>query len=476
MNRLKNKQNLLRNSERGSILIYTIVIIFIFSMVMLGLLGYATMQLRVTRSAVYSQQAFQIAEAGANYYQWHLNRYPADFWDGNASTTPGPYVHSYIDTDTGQTIGQFSLKITPPPVGSTLVTIESTGNAAGNLKEKRTITVRYGIASLARYAFLTNSDIWIGDTENVSGSFLSNGGIRFDGKGNAPIMSAKATYTCPYWSGSPCPHTENGIWGSAPGSTVSQWQFPVANFDFNTITPNLSALKSTAQTDGGAAYLSPSSKQGYSFVFNANGLVDIYLVKKVLNPPNQAWDVSGNAVNTSADYDQRQQIYSQIPIPPGGVFYVEDNVWVEGVVKGRVMLVAAKLPYNASTAPKIFIANNITYSAYDGSSVLGLLAQKDVVVSYNAPSDLHVDGALIAQNGSVQVYEYPNNTNVKNSITVFGSIVTYGQWTWSYISGNSIVSGFRNTNTGYDSNLLYHPPPSFPLTSSGYQMLGWTSN
>ena len=92
-------------SDDGSILIYTIVIIFIFSLVMLGVLAYATIQLRVTRSAVYDQQAFQIAEAGENYYQWHLAHFPNDFWDGNASSTPGPYVHNYVDTDTGQVIG-----------------------------------------------------------------------------------------------------------------------------------------------------------------------------------------------------------------------------------------------------------------------------------------------------------------------------------------------------------------------------------
>lgn len=463
-------------SIQGSILVYTIVIIFIFSLVMLGLLGYATMQLRLTRSAIYSQQAFQIAEAGINYYEWRLAKFPADFWDGNSSTTPGSYVHKYIDKTNGQAIGQFTLDITPPPVGSTIATIVSTGFTYANPNEKRKITARYGISSLAQYAFLTNSTVWVGSGETINGEMRANGGVRFDGSGNAPISSAKDSYTCPAAYGSPCPAVMPGIWGAASTSTVNHWQFPVPNFDFNTITPNLTGLKATAQTDGGAAYLSPSNKQGYSFVFTANGKVDIYLVKKVLDPPAQAWDVDGNAVNTSADYDQRQMLYSQIAFPPSGVFYVEDNVWVEGVVNGRVMLVAAKLQYNAATAPKLFIANNLTYSSYNGGSILGLLGQKDIIVSYNAPSDLRLDAALIAQNGSVQAYQYQNNTNIKNTITVFGSIISYGQWAWSYIVAGNVVSGFRNASTTYDTNLLYYPPPSFPITSFGYQQLSWVSN
>src|SRR3989344_7535066 len=141
-----------RLNEKGSMLIYSILVIFIFSTVMLAVLSYATTQLRVLRSTVNREQSFQIAEAGANYYQWRLAHYPADFWDGNASTTPGPYIHDYIDKDTNEKVGEFALTITPPLTGSTVVTITSKGYTMNNPAQKRTVTVRYGIPSLARYA------------------------------------------------------------------------------------------------------------------------------------------------------------------------------------------------------------------------------------------------------------------------------------------------------------------------------------
>lgn len=463
--------------ESGSILIFTIVIIFIFCLVMLGLLSYATMQIKVTRSAVLKQQAFQLAEAGVNYYEWHLAHFSNDYWDGNASTTPGPYVHNYVDTDTNQIAGQFSLSIIPPTVGSTIVTVTSTGIPAGNPKEKRTVTVRYGIASLAKYAFLTNGDAWIGDTESVSGQFFSNGGVRFDGTGNAPIMSAKNTYTCTYTFGCSPDQTKPGIWGAAPQSTKDFWQFPRPNVDFSGITADLATLKTSAQSGG--IYLAPSNKSGYLLVFKSDGTIDFSKVTSLYGDP-PGWGVEldqyGNNVkhNNSIDYNNISFLYNK-PIPANGVIYIEDQTWVEGVVKGRALVTAAVLPYNANTALSIHIQKSITYLAKDGTNSLGLIGQKDVLATYLSPTNLEINAAMIAQNGSVQRYYYQGQ--LLNSISIYGSTASNGTWTWSWVNGGgSCVSGYCTTFTAYDSNLLYSPPPSFPLSSSGYQQISWSSN
>ncbi len=464
-------------TENGSILIFTVVIIFIFSLVMLGLLSYATMQIKVTRSAVYDQQAFQLAEAGANYYEWHLAHFASDFWDGNASTTPGPYLHNYVDTDTGQLAGQFSLTITPPTVGSTIVTVSSTGIPAANPKEKRKVTVRYGIPSLAQYAFLTNSDAWIGDTENVSGQFFTNGGVRFDGTGNAPIMSAKTTYICKFSFGCSPDQTKPGIWGAAPQATQNFWQFPVPNVDFTSITADLATLKSSAQSGG--LYLAPSNASGYLLRFQPDGTINFYKVTSLYNDPSGTGvelDINGNNVvhNNSIDYQNISLLYNK-PIPANGVIYIEDQTWVEGVVKGRVMVAAAVLPYSAATAPSIHIQNNLTYLAKDGTNSVGIIGQKDVLVTYLSPNNLEIDAALIAQNGSAERYYYSGQ--LLNSITIYGATASSGTWTWSWVDGGgNCSSGYCTTNTTYDSNLLYSPPPSFPLSASGYQQISWSSN
>jgi hypothetical protein len=371
-----------QKKQKGALLLYLIIIIAVFIMVMFPVVVIFTGKIQLLRSSIEREEAIQIAEAGINYYQWHLAHFPNDYKDG--TNTPGPYVHDYIDFDTQKNIGKFSLIITPPLAGSTVTTIQSTGWTNDNPGITRTITAKFGIASLAKYAFLSNDIIWIGGSETVNGQLQSNNGVRFDGVGNAPIQSAKSTYTCPSNQGSPCPATKNGVWGSAPQYVKNFWQFPVPAVDFSSITSNLASMKSSAESAG--IYLPPSNAQGYSLVFNSNGTVSVYKVTGLLYNPT-GWDTSGKAHNEYIDYNKRTlQFTSAMPI--SGIIYIEDKTWVEGTINGRVTVVAAKLPYNSSTAPTIYIPNNIIYAAKDGSSVLGLIAQKDIVVTYHAPNNI----------------------------------------------------------------------------------------
>lgn len=472
---LKNK-----NLNSGSILIFNILGIFIFSLVMVSALSYASVQLRTVRSSVDRQQAFQIAEAGLNYYLWRLAHFPNDYTNGTGLA--GPYVKDFIDKDTNTKIGEYSLQITAPPTGSTIVTIRSTGYTVANPKVKRTITARYGIPSLAKYAFLSNSDAYIGSTESVSGEFKVNGGVRFDGVGNAPISSARSTYTCPNWSGSPCPTTKNGVWGSASAAVQSYWNFPVPNTDFSSMTSDLSTIKTNAQASG--VYLTASGAAGYSIVFKNTGKLDIYRVN-TLRSHTTGIDVNGVSHTEDLDYNSRTLLagYTNIDIPANGLIFIEDRVWVEGMVKGRAMVVAAKLGAAPSSYPSILIPNNICYTTCgagrDTTSTLGLLAQKDILITYFSPNNLEINAAMIAQTGSTQHYNFGSCGTpraVKNSITVFGTVASYGIWTWSFVCGNPTISGYTYTYSTYDTNLLYAPPPSFPLTTDGYQQISWTSD
>lgn len=456
--------------NRGDVLVVMLFVVFIFSVTMFPIINWAVIESKTIRSGVAREQALQIAEAGINYYQWHLAHFPSDYKDGTGAS--GPYVHDYADLDNQNIIGQYSLVITAPTNGSTIVTIQSTGWTTANPQVKRTITARYGIPSLAIYSFLSNDVIWIGSGETINGQMQSNNGIRFDGVGNAPISSAKSTYTCPSTQGSPCPTTKAGVWGSAAQAIKNFWQYPVPAVDFSALTSNLASMKTLALAGG--IYLPPSNTNGYSIVFNSAGTVSVYKVT-ALNTTPTGWDVYNVPHNEDIDYKTRALQYT-VAIPTNGTIYIEDNVWVEGTVNGRVMLAAAKLPYVASTAPTIYIPNNILYQAKDGTSVLGLLSQKDIIVTYSAPLNLEIDAALISQNGSAQFFYY-SPSKIKTSISIYGSIMSFGQWTWTYVNGSgNNVSGFTTTTDTYDNNLLYAPPPGFPLSSSGYKQLSWSSN
>ncbi|MFH0755055.1 MAG: hypothetical protein V1910_00085 [bacterium] len=460
-------------AKKGYALIYLIIIVFLCSMMIFPITNLLFTTNKVIKSTVTKEQALQIAEAGINYYQWHLAHFPTDYQDG-ASTT-GPYIHDYTDFDSQKNIGQFSLNIIPPPIGSTIVTIQSTGWTNDNPNIKKTITVKYGIPSLTKYSIINNGGIWIYYSPSIfSGQIQSNSGIRFDVLGNAPVLSAKSTYDCLSWQN--CPQgIMPGVWGSGNSSF---WQYPVPMIDFSAFTSNLANIKSLAQSGG--IYLPPSNTQGYSFVFIDDGTVSIYKVNSLRShPTGGTYNVNMNwvAKNKMTAYNERILQYT-VPIPTNGIIYVEDNIWVEGTVNGRVTLAAAKLPYSPGNSPIIYIPNNIIYKVKDGSNVLGLIGQEDIIPTYYAPDDLEIDAAVISQNSSFQFYYYPGNK--KNNLNIYGSIIEFGWWfdnfVWTSGISNNVLAGYANCSYNYDSNLLYGPPPSFPFSSSGYQQITWVSN
>ena len=123
----------LRGSSTPAILLIATSFIF----VIYGLLFVLGIQMDSANRQAASEKALNIAEAGVNYYKWHLAHAPEDFKDGQ--TGNGPYLHVYKDPQ-GSTIGSYSLEITPPQNGSTVVTIQSTGWTTNYPKIKRRCT------------------------------------------------------------------------------------------------------------------------------------------------------------------------------------------------------------------------------------------------------------------------------------------------------------------------------------------------
>jgi hypothetical protein len=84
--------------------------------------------------------------------------------------------------------------------------------------------------------------------------------------------------------------------------------------------------------------------------------------------------------------------------------------------------------------------------------------------------------ALIAQNGRIGRYYYSTscksggtNWYTRDTITLYGMLATYARYGFAYTDG----TGYTNRLINYDANLLYGPPPSFPLTSDQYTTISW---
>lgn len=466
--------------EQGMITPMMLVILSVFMVFATSIMSWSFAEKKNVVRKEHETEALQIAEAGINYYKWHLAHNEEDFKNGkdwccnnNPSSTAascggacGPYREAYKDYD-GNEIGEFSLLITPPAVGSTIMQVESVGKTGADNTVSRTIIAKLGKRSLATYSFLSNSPIWIGEEESTSGPLHSNGGIRFDGSCDAEVTSAVASY-----NGSSANHgfygTKPGIWGSTDPDVTKYWSFPEPNIDFDLFTVDMAKMKTQAQADG--KYLAPSNKDGYKIIFQQNGTYKLYRVDSTSQPVKYINDNGGEA----RDYEgsNKTTLLGTFNMPQNGLIFTEDDVWVEGVVNGRVTLAASRFSQDSGEYTRIIINNNLTYVARDGSSVLGLMAEGDVLVPRHAPGYLTIDAVMLSQKGHVYAREYALHA-VKQKIEVYGSIITDLFWTWSYVNGSYHVDGYNTTVTIYDNHLTYSPPPFFP-TEENFEIISWS--
>lgn len=454
----------MNQSQRGSVLILIIIFGNIAIVGIGAIISLLIAEQRSSEATLTSEQAFQVAEAGINYYGWVLAHNPTDYTGAD---------QDYTD-NSNNTIGHFTVNVTPPVAGSSIITLTSTGSSNLDANKKRTVQVRYGKPSYAKFAVLTNTNVWFGENEAVHGRLHSNGGIRMDGVGDSLVTTVKETYICGPEHG--CnDEVKPGIWGT--GQDPVLWDFPVADaVDFNSITLDFEAMQTAAQNDG--IYLGKSTAYGYHIVFKDDSTLTINLVgkmhKAVTGYDGTNWVTESNDIQTNSPITG----YQDIPMPDNGLIFVEDQTWVSGNVNGRVTVAAAHLPDDGTATYDIIISDNITYVPDRTSgSVLGLIAQQDILVPLFSPTKLTVDAAMLAQKGHVIRYYYSSSTSkehaIKQDINTYGTIITNTVWTWTWVNASGkITSGYTASVINYDPALEYSPPPFFP-TQDEYDFISW---
>lgn len=463
--------------SKGTITPALLIISGAFLVVLYAILFVLSIQFEYSARQVGLEQALHIAEAGVNYYRWHLAHDPDDFTDGTGQ--PGPYVHEYFDPQ-GKAIGKYSLEITPPSEGSSIVTISSTGSTYQYPKITRTVTVQYGIPSFARYSFLSNASSWYGSGITVNGLIHSNNGIRMDGTNTSLVTSAKETYMCGSETGCWPAQSKPGVWGS--GGDQGLWQFPVTPIDFDAISLDLTNMRDAAQQEG--LYLGDSNARGYHIIFNSDGTftlkrVDATSFIRGYSSPGEGIGQEGvGGCRNLYEVIGNETTLGTYNISNTPIVFAEDDLWVEGIVRGRITLVSASFPIQSSERD-IWIRGNITYTAYDGRDVLGLVSKDNIFFTRDIPENFQVDAILMAQKGKIIRHRYTNDQcrywivgSVKNSLTINGALISYYKSYWNFTYGGTLVSGFRTRTVNYDTNVLYAPPPYFP-TSGEYEFISW---
>ncbi len=464
--------------NKGNLLVLTLIFASASVYILSALVSSVNTNLKLATKSVHRELTLQIAEAGIDYYRWHLAHAPNDYTDG--TSTPGPYVHEYYDKD-GNNIGRYSLTITPPITGSTLATIKSKGEVYADPTLSRTIQEQLAIPSFARYAVVANDEMRFGAGTEVFGPIHSNGGIRFDGLAHNIVSSALATYIDPdsginsfgvHTTDAPSDPNPPAAVPNRPDVFMAGRKFPVAAADFAGITVSLAQIKSEAQSSG--RYFAPSGKSGYHIKLKTDDTFDLYKVNTLVPPPSGCTNqLSQSGWGTWSIATGGETLIQNYPIPSNGLIFVDDNVWVDGQINGaRVTIAAGTFPDNPNTRKSIVVNNDLLYTNLDGTDVVSLVAQNNFLVGLKSLNTLTIDAALMAQNGFVGRYYYKSNcgsTYIRSTLNLYGMIGTNLRYGFAYTDN----TGYTTRNLSYDGNLLYSPPPSFPLSTNQYEIVSW---
>lgn len=158
-----------------------------------------------------------------------------------------------------------------------------------------------------------------------------------------------------------------------------------------------------------------------------------------------------------------------MPLPENGALFVNGgDLTVSGTLNGQLSM---------GTNRNIIIANNITYNSDpranpNSTDTLGLIAERDVIISRYAPQDVEVDASIMALGNSFTVERWWRGP-AKGTLTVFGGIIqdyrgpvgTFNPRT------NTKVSGYTK-DYQYDARLMTNPPPFYPTTGD-YVIVSW---
>jgi hypothetical protein len=463
--------------NKGIITSYVLVFGAIFLILIGGVFNFILFQLKQGTQRVAWHQSLAIAEAGIYYYRWCLN---------NEAEANCSLEKDYFDLE-GNQQGSFSLQVTSEIICGRDVrkTIVSAGRTLDFPDLEREVSATYAKISVAQYAYLLNDNVWAGADREIRGLYHSNGGIRMDGESQSLTTSAQETWLCTSSFGcdsSDCPSdcTSEGNACRCPGvftttsnSNPDLFEYPVTYFDFDGITVDLAEIKTLTSPYPQNKYWPPvtdidANGKGYHLILQQDGTADVWIITGLT--PTLAYSLQEgwhyDYFSISSEY-----FYKTITLDPScSLVFFEDDLWIEGKIQGRGTIVSANL-INPVEPTQIVLPDNIEYTTLDGSDGLGVISQTNILISPDSPDVMELKGIFVAQQGRFGRNYYL--FNIKDSLEIYGSIVSNDRVGTSWSAGSWIVSGYLKRENYIDPKLVYNPPPFIPSVSSDFKILEW---
>ena len=241
--------------------------------------------------------------------------------------------------------------------------------------------------------------------------------------------------------------------------------------NFTGFTGDLDDIKTAAVAN--LSYLEPSKNinsfaKGYHAKLKNNGTIEVWIITGLTS-------VSGYSLEEGWKEDyfiiSSEYLYNTYSINSScGVFYFEDNLWIDGTLKGRLTVASANL-ITSGAYTDVVLPGNINYTTTDGSDVLEIIAERNMLISPNSPDSMVLRGIFIAQTGRFGRNHYLNN--IKTLLQTFGAVISFGRTGTQWTSGGQIISGYRTRDDYIDSNLIYGAPPFTPHVSPDFRIIKW---
>ncbi len=422
----------MRNEQGVVLVISYLTVTFLIALAAVGFQRSAT-ELRVAERHIDSLQALHMAEGGVD---------DAHRWMRNQPAPPaGTARFDPFNGDQPMPRGRFRATIDPDDNNPTryidLFSIEATGEVNGVTVTRR-VTKVLSTESFARYSYFTNSEllppstpIWFTSRDHLAGPVHSNdrfniaGSPVFDG----PVTSAadSINYRSPPPTGGNNPQFNGGLTLAAAAVQLPQ---------------NVTPLRVAASSGGGAWYTGNTT-----ITLRSDGTM-------LVTNPAMGW------VNRS----------QSLPLN-GAIFVNGGNVTVSGTLDGQLSIGASH---------DIIVSGNLRYADdprvnAQSNDILGLVAERNVVIARTAPADVELQASIMALNSSFTVEQWWQGPP-KGTLSVYGGMIQKSRGpvgTFSSSTGQK-VSGYSK-DYRYDSRFSSLAPPFYPTTDV-YRQILWREN
>lgn len=418
----------------------TVLIIFSIAFVSVNISQKNTVEIFQRR-----EQAFNLAEAGLDHALYWLKNTSFPPIDGEEDIDPWGGVQNMGEGSS------YSVKIKDEPgiVGRNRYKITSTGSFKNT---NRILTNYVQTENFTDYIWFTNKEthgvntVWFFSQDHLRGPTQTN--QHFNIMGN-PVFEDEVR------------SVDNYIRFYNDGHNINLSQLTNPPYDIPDFQQGVDFGVSLAETINTPSERSKLLEAKMDQASSGGILLDGDTTVVLNN------DGTMNVTNLSNSW-----INYNMPLPVNGVLYINaGNLTISGTLNGRL---------TATASLDIIIPNNLIYASdpriNPGSTdVLSVISGKDVVISASAPTDLEIDGCVMALNSSFLREDYWVGPP-KGTLTIYGSIVQNERGPVGTFNGATgvKVSGYSK-DYFYDTRLQNNPPPYPPVTHI-YRSLSWEEN